>query len=384
MKLRNLTSKDVAGKKVIYRVDYNVPLKDGKILDNSRIALSVPTIRFLLDSGAKEIHILSHLGRPTGTYDPNFSMSLVLSEIEKLVKHPCEFRKFLKPSASRIQLHGNLRFSSGEMSNDTTFLKRLLQLGGEVYVNDAFSVCHRTYASIVGIPTYLPAFPGLLLRSEVSQLKPLRIPMQQSGLSVLLGGVRLESKTNIMSHYAQHADNLLIGGALANGFLEFNGHCIGKSISYKPYFASIEKIIETALKYKKNLLIPVDVLVTNKNNLTFKNINEITEKDSIVDIGPKTIALFKKVLSESKEIVWNGPMGKFEDKGCDKGTLEMMKIISAQKSCKTVIGGGDTLEALDRFGLGRNAFTHVSTGGVAMLEFLEGKDLPGIEVLSIA
>ena len=384
MKLKKLTAEAVKGKKVAYRVDYNVPLKNRKILDNSRIALSIPTLKFLLKSGAKEVHIFSHLGRPKNPKDDDYSMQIIIPELEKLLGHKCEFRKYCKPGDSKIQVHGNLRFAKGEYTNDPKFVQRLLGTGVEVYVSDAFSVSHHIYASVVGLATFLPAYAGLTMQKEVESLTPLKIRSKQKGLTLLIGGARLETKLGVLLHYAKVAENLLIGGVLANSFLAYEGTNVGKSTIDRAHFTVIHDILKIAEKHETKIHLPTDAAVSPSLEVPsteIKKVSELSKSDIIVDIGPETIRNFGRVLQHSKEMIWNGPMGLFEKNRAAKGTREMLKVISAQKSSRTVVGGGDTLEALDKFGVDRSAFTHVSTGGVAMLEFLEGKELPGIEVL---
>ena len=384
MKLKKLTPEAVKGKRIAYRVDYNVPLKDGKINDPSRIALTIPTIKFLLKSGAKEIHIFSHLGRPKTPKDEEYSMQILVPELEKLLKKKCHFQKNYTPGKEQIQIHGNLRFEQGEATNDPKFVQKILNTGVDLYINDAFSVCHHIYASVVGCATFLPSYPGFIVQKEVESLSPLQVRSKQKKLTILVGGARLETKLGALLHYAKVAEDLVIGGVLANSFLAFEGLNVGKSLIDRSHFGVIQEIIDVAKENKTQIHLPTDVIVSDSLQATTvqtKKLSDLSKQDIILDLGPETIKNFSQILKKSKEIIWNGPMGLFENNKCAKGTREMLKTISAQKSTRTLVGGGDTLEALDKFGVDRSAFTHVSTGGVAMLEFLEGKELPGIEVL---
>lgn len=384
METKKLNASQVKDKIVAIRVDFNVPLKNGKVTENTRIVESIPTLKFLLESGAKQIHILSHLGRPKGINDPQLSLALVLPELEKQLGETVEFRGDFTAGAARIQLHENVRFFPGEKKNDPEFIQMLLGLGAEVFVNDGFAVAHRAHASVIGLASFLPAFPGFLLQKEIDHLSPFLSQKKMSGLTVVVGGAKIETKVKVLEHFALTAENILIGGALANTFLAARGFNVGASFYEDDQLETAHKILKTAEKNNTHLHLPVDVccgesMESADTNIT--NVDSVASTDRIFDIGPKTIKNYQTVLNQSDIIIWNGPLGCFEYNPFAEGTKQVLKTIAALKSAKTILGGGDTLDALKKFGVSKAAFTHVSTGGGSMLEFLEGKELPGIEVL---
>ncbi len=384
MQIKKLTSEAVKDKIVAIRVDFNVPIDNGKVSENTRIAESIPTLKFLLENGAKEIHILSHLGRPKGAPDPKYSLKVVLSELESLLGKSVEFRETLTSGESRIQLHENVRFYAGEKKNAPDFIQELLSLNAEVFINDGFAVSHRPHASVIGLASYLPAYPGFLLQKEIDHLSPFLSDKKIEGLTVVVGGAKIETKVKVLEHFAQTAENIIIGGALANTFLAAQGFNVGESFYEEDQLDITRKIITLAEKNQTGLHLPIDVICADSmesNETVDIPTQNVMGSMKIFDMGIKTINSYKEILQHSKTIIWNGPLGCFEFKPFEKGTREVLKTIAAQKSAQTILGGGDTLDALKKFGVEKDAFTHVSTGGGAMLEFLEGKDLPGIEVL---
>lgn len=384
MRIAPLTAEMIRDQVVVVRVDFNVPLKDGQVSENTRIVESIPTLRFLLDHGAKRIHILSHLGRPKDAPDPKFSLKPVLPELEKHLGEKVEWRENYTAGNGLVQLHENVRFNPGEKTNDPKFIQQLLKLGADVFVNDGFAVSHRSHASVVGLPSFLPAYPGFLLQKEIDHLSPFLSNKKIPGLAVLVGGAKMETKVRVLEYFCKTAENILIGGALANTFLVAQGFDVGESLYEEEQLDMARRVLELAERNNTGIHLPVDVICADDIN-SEKTLNvpveDVLGDMKIFDIGSKSIASYSEILQHAKTIIWNGPVGCFEKKPFQAGTCELLKVIAAQKSAKTILGGGDTLEAIRTFGVTKDAFTHVSTGGGAMLEFLEGKELPGIEVL---
>jgi len=384
MQTQKLTAEKVKDKVVAIRVDFNVPLKNGKVSENTRIVESIPTLKFLIEHGAKRIHILSHLGRPKGLNDPQLSLALVLPELEKQLGETVEFRGDFTPGKSMIQLHENVRFYEGEKKNDPAFIQDLLKLEAEVFINDGFAVSHRGHASVIGLASYLPAYPGFLLQKEIDHLTPFLSHKKMEGLTVVVGGAKIETKVKVLEHFAKTADNILVGGALANTFLAAQGHKVGASFYEDDQMEVAQRILKSAEAHGTTIGLPVDVTCGEAMDSTDTQtvmLEQVSDDMRIFDIGPKTVKNYEAVLNQSQTIIWNGPLGCFEYPAFEAGTKNVLKTIAALKSCQTILGGGDTLDALKKFGVSKSAFTHVSTGGGAMLEFLEGKELPGIEVL---
>jgi len=384
MHILPLTADAVRDQIVAVRVDFNVPLKDGQVSENTRIIESIPTLKFLLDNGAKRIHILSHLGRPKGEINAKLSLKVVIPELEKALGTTVEWREAYTPDDSLVQLHENVRFNPGEKKNAPEFIQALLKLKADIFVNDGFAVSHRSHASVVGLPSFLPSFPGFLLQKEIDNLSPFLSKKRIEGLCVLVGGAKMETKVRVLEHFSKTAENILIGGALANTFLVAQGYDVGESLYEEDQVEVARRVLELADKHNTGIHLPVDVICADDINST--EAVDVPAEDvlgdmKIFDIGANSIKSYGEILQHAKTIIWNGPVGCFEKAPFEAGTRELLKIIAAQKSSQTILGGGDTLEALKKFGVSKSAFTHVSTGGGAMLEFLEGKDLPGIEAL---
>jgi phosphoglycerate kinase len=387
MQFKQLTASDVKGKVIVVRADLNVPLKNGRITETTRIDASIPTLKFLLKHGAKRIHLLSHLGRPKGKNVPELSLQVLVSELESRLNMPIEFRKEFTVGKELLQLHENVRFWEEETKNDPQFTRQLLDgLKPEVFINDGFGVSHRAHASVVGLAAYLPSFPGLLVQNEINHLSPFLSTEKIPGLTVVVGGAKMETKINVLRHFARTAENILVGGALANTFLAAEGFDIGKSLYEKNEIENAREVLALVGKYNTGFHLPVDVVCAeapkDMQSLDVP-IEDVSGLMRIFDLGPHSVASFSEILQHSKMIIWNGPVGLFEYKNFENGTHSILKTIASQKSAQTILGGGDTLDALRKFGVSRTAFTHVSTGGGAMLEFLEGKDLPGLEVLTV-
>ncbi len=357
MNLQSVKKANLKGKRVLLRVGFDVPIKNGKVVEDFRIKKSLPTVRLLQYKGAKVI-ILSHLGEKKASLKPvanylNFRLKnfkfiprLFGAEVEKSIA---------KMKEGDVIMLENLRSDSGEEKNDKNFAKKLAKMG-DAYVNEAFSVSHRAHASIVGIPAHLPSFAGLLFENELSNLN--RVFKPKHPFLLILGGVKFESKLGVLERFVKIADKIFIGGALANNFLKLKGMNIGKSI------------VDTKVSVKKYLnnrkiVLPVDAK---------------RKKDVILDIGPKTIKEVMDLVKKSKFILWNGPMGNFEDKKFARGT-EMTARIVASSPAVSIVGGGETIAAAKKAGV-IEQFSFVSSGGGAMLEFLAKRTLPGIEALA--
>lgn len=387
--LRSLSKKDLEGKRVLVRVDYNVPIESGEVADDTRIRASLPTINYLLDKSSIPI-ITSHLGRPKGRYQRELSLKPVAQHLSHLLKMDVKFIEDLEHGyedvdstlKDTVYLLENTRFYSGETKNEEGFA-RILARYGEVFVNDAFGTLHRAHASTFGVAKLFSVrVAGLLVEREVRYLTQVRENPEKPYI-VILGGAKVSDKIGVLENLLPKADYCMIGGGMAYTFLMAKGINPGKSITDSQ---SIDKVKGFLIEYADKVLLPEDHVITD----------EIKEGSSIelcegdipngyygVDIGPRTIARWTEVLDEAKTVFWNGPVGIFEIKGFDNGSIEIaLKLRELTKrGVVTVTGGGDTIRALHHAGVGDDEVTHASTGGGATLEFLAGKRLPGLEVL---
>lgn len=391
--MEKLTLKDVSfyKKNVLMRVDFNVPLDDRlQITDDTRIRATLPTIRYILDKNPKKIILMSHLGRPEGKRDPKYSLNPVAQRLEELLGQSVKFlddcigekiKKEIEDSKERIILLENLRFYAEEEKNDPNFAKELASFG-DIFVNDAFGTAHRAHASTEGVTHYLTSVAGLLLEKEIRYLgKTLENP--QRPFVVILGGAKVSDKIGVIENLLPRCDCLLIGGGMAYTFLYALNKQIGNSKLEKDKVSVAKEILERAKQLKKELVLPVDHLVVDKIEAgqAIEIVDdEIPQGKIAVDIGPKTVEEFKNILKKAKTVVWNGPLGIFEIEEFSKGTKEIATFL-AGISATTIIGGGDTASAIAKFKL-ENKMTHISTGGGASLEFMEGKVLPGIKALT--
>jgi len=383
---------DVAGKKVFLRVDFNVPLDEkGNITDDTRIRASLPTINYLIQKRAKVI-IVSHLGRPKGKVVEELRLTPVANRLSELLgrevkKAPgCIGEEVEKMVADlkegEVLLLENVRFYPGEEKNDPEFAKKLASLA-DIYVNDAFGTAHRAHASTEGVAHFLPAVAGFLMQKELETLGNL-LENPPRPFLVILGGAKVSDKIGVIYRFLDKADVLLIGGGMANTFLKASGLQTGKSLVEEDKIEVAKEILTLANKKEKSFYLPEDLVVVPelKENAPSK----IVKKDAIpleylaVDIGPETIKTYKAICSEAKTIFWNGPMGVFEMKPFAKGTYEIAEAV-ANSAAVSIIGGGDTVAAVEQSGL-TGKINHISTGGGASLEFLEGKELPGVKVLA--
>lgn len=384
---------DVSGKRVIVRVDFNVPLDaDLNVTDNTRIRLALPTINYLIRKGAKII-LMSHLGRPKDAVEEKYRLTPAAKELGKLIGKPVkkfddifspEIRDYIenKMQFSDIVLLENLRFNPGEKKNDIKFAENLASLA-DIYVDDAFGAAHRAHASITGITQFLPAVSGLLMQKEVEVLSNL-LENPEKPFAAVLGGSKVSDKILVIENLLKKVDVLVLGGGMVYTFLKAQGFEIGQSICEDEQLEYASKLIETAVKYNVKLILPVDVIIAAEfaEDAEFKNvdIDSIPPEWQGMSIGKKTTELYIREISKAKTIFWNGPMGVFEFKNFAESTEKIAKAI-AESGAVSVAGGGDTLAAIKKFGLG-DKFTHISSGGGASMEFLEGKVLPGVAALN--
>ncbi len=383
---------DVSHKRVLVRVDFNVPLSpDGKVLDDFRIRASLPTINYLIENNAKVI-LMTHLGRPKGRVVPNLRLDPVAKVLSELINRPvkklddCIGEEVKKEVFSMkdgdIILLENLRFHKEEKENNPEFARELASLG-EVYVDDAFATAHRIAASTVGVASYLPAVAGLLMEKEINALTKVLTAPEHPFVAVL-GGAKVSDKIGVIQNLMNKVDAFLIGGGMCFTFLKAKGYKIGYSLCEDEKLSFAQELMKEAKEKGIKVILPADVVVTPeiKEGAPSKvvDIEEIPGDEIGVDIGPKTVEIFKNELSKAKTIVWNGPLGVFEIKQFAKGTYDVAEFIGTLDGVTAVAGGGETAAALRRFGADKK-ITHVSTGGGAFLKFLEGHSLPAIDVL---
>ncbi|GMT48731.1 MAG: phosphoglycerate kinase [bacterium] len=378
---------DLKGKRVIMRVDFNVPLdNDCKVTDTTRIEAVLPTIKYILDQRASLI-LMSHLGRPKGKVIDNLSLGPVAKELTHLLDKEVRLvndyinNKIMDLHPGQIILLNNLRFHSGEEANDPQFAKMLADLA-DVYVNDAFGTAHRSHASTVGITEYLPAVSGFLMEKELDYLgKTLSKP--ERPFVAIVGGAKISTKITVLEALLDKVDTLIIGGGMTYTFCKGEGWLIGDSLFDESYFEMAKGLIETAKQKGVELLIPVDHIIADKfdNNARTKVvIGDIPDDFIGMDIGPKTIDLINIKLRGAKTVLWNGPLGVFEMENFSKGTFSVAKTLG-EIDAVTIVGGGDSVAAINQSGVA-DKISHISTGGGAAIEFIEGKKLPGIEALN--
>jgi len=389
MKKTSVKDIDLKDKNVLIRCDFNVPLGNNlNVTDDTRIKESLPTINYVLEKGVKKAILMSHLGRPEGKVIEDLRLDPIKERLEDLLDglkvkklNDCrgeDVKKEIEESEERIILLENLRFYSEEEKNDFGFAKELAQLA-DIYVNDAFGTAHRAHASTEGIAKFLPSVAGLLMDKEIEFLGNL-LENPKKPFVTILGGAKVSDKIGIIQNLLTKVDKILIGGGMAYTFLKAEGKNVGNS---KLERERIEIAREILNKAKEKIFLPIDNVASKEIDSEAKIEicgQDIPESLMGVDIGPKTIDLFKKELKDAKTVFWNGPLGVFEIDKFDKGTKEIALFISGLK-VKTIIGGGDTVSAIKKFRLEKK-FSHISTGGGAALEFLEGKILPGIAALN--
>jgi len=387
---QNLTLK---GKKVLLRVDLNVPMKSGTITETSRIEKILPTIKLLIEKEAKII-ILSHIGRPKGKIVEGMSLEPISKKISEFLNKEVLFdknqinentiSKINKISNGSILVLENIRFNEGEETNDKEFSKKIASLG-DIYINDAFSCSHRAHASIEGITKHISSYFGLQITEETNALKRITSEIKKP-ITLIIGGSKISTKIKIIKNLIKKFDDIIIVGGMANTMLKHTGSKIGKSIYEHDCENLIKEILEKSKAYNCQINCPIDVIVSKNFYGTGKNkeIGEIENDEMILDIGPKTILSIKKIIDSSNTVLWNGPAGYFENSNFANGTKEIIKIIT-ERTLKdkifSVAGGGETVAAINKFNK-FDSFTFVSTAGGAFLEFLEGKKLPGISAIN--
>ena len=364
---------DLQGKRVLVRVDFNVPVKDGKVADDTRIKASLPTIRHILEKGGKAV-LVSHLGRPDGKPNDKYSLKPVAGRLQELLGKPVDFGE---PKGGAVTLLENVRFDPGEEKNDDGLAKKLSTYG-DVYVNDAFGTAHRAHSSTAGVTKYFKqSAAGFLIDKEIQYLgKVLTNP--DKPFIAIMGGSKVSDKILILEQLTKKVDAIIVGGGMAYTLLKAQGKPVGNSKVESDKLDLAKKILSSA-----RIVLPVDHVAADKFDAAAKTqvVADVPDGWMGLDIGPKTVELFKKELSAAKTVLWNGPLGVFEMDPFAAGTKAIAQYLAGLKGCTSIVGGGDTAAAVEKFGVA-DKMSHVSTGGGASLEFLEGKELPGIAALT--
>ncbi|MBR9677449.1 phosphoglycerate kinase [Candidatus Woesearchaeota archaeon] len=377
--LKSVTKAKLKNKRVLLRVDFNVPLKNGFVSDDSRIHAAIPTIKTILKQKPVQLIIMAHLGRPGGKVVRELRMDPIAKRLEKLLKQKVvklDDYTTKKDAKNKVLMLENLRFFKGEEKNDVKFAKTLASVA-DVYVNDAFGVCHRKHASVHAITKYLPLYAGLLLLSEIEHLQ-LKKPARP--FIALIGGAKVSTKIPMIEQLLKKADAVLVGGAMIFTFYRAMGLSTGKSIVEKKYVSLAKKML---FKAKGKIVLPTDIVIASKavKGVKTKNVSVGNIPNNMIglDIGSESTQVFNEILKSAKTVFFNGPMGLFEVKPFDKATNELAKTI-ANSRAKSIVGGGDSLAAIKKLKLEKK-FSHISTGGGASIALIEGKKLPGIEAL---
>ncbi len=391
MNKKSIRDVDLKGKRVFCRVDFNVPMKEGKITDETRIRAALPTIQYLVEQGAKVI-LASHLGRPKGQVVEEMRLTPVAARLGELLgKDVKKADEAFGPVAQEmvaamnegdVLVLENVRFYAGEEKNDAELAKEFAALA-DIFVNDAFGAAHRAHASTAGIADYLPAVSGLLMEKELDVLgKALSNP--ERPFTAIIGGAKVKDKIGVIRHLLDKVDNLIIGGGLAYTFVKALGHEIGLSLCEDDKIELAKEFMQLAKEKGVNFYMPVDVVITEEFSETattkIVGIDSIPSNWEGVDIGPKTREIYADVIKNSKLVVWNGPMGVFEMTAFAEGTKAVGQALAEAEDTYSVIGGGDSAAAVEKFGMA-DKMSHISTGGGASLEFMEGKELPGVVCL---
>ena len=390
MNKKSVRDLDLQGKRVLVRVDFNVPVKDGKVTDDTRIQRALPTIRHLLSEGGRPI-LISHLGRPKGEPDPHYAMDPVAERLEELLGEPVlkldaavgpEVEEELDGWDGRgVVLLENSRFYPGETKNDPEFAEQLAALA-DLYVDDAFGAAHRAHATTVGVAERLPAAAGLLLEEEVDYLDGVLEDPERPFVAIL-GGAKVSDKLGVVESLLEVANTLLVGGAMCFTFFKARGYAVGHSLVEDDYLGEARRLMDEA---GDKLVLPVDVVVADRMEegagSETAGVDAIPSDKMGLDIGPRTVELFEEHISGARTIFWNGPMGVFEIETFAKGTEDVARAVAAAcaEGATSVIGGGDSVAAVRKLGL-EDRMSHISTGGGASLEYVEGKELPGVAVL---
>lgn len=391
MVLNTIREADLKNKRVLIRVDFNVPLKEGKVTDATRIVAALPTINYILSQPGTSLVVMSHFGRPKGKKNPDFSMVPVGKKFEELLGRPVKVapdvigdevkKEVASLKAGEVLLLENCRFYPDEEANNPEFAKELASYG-DLYVNDAFGTAHRAHASTEGVSHYLPSYAGFLIEKEVKFMAPL-LENPAKPFVAIIGGSKVSSKISVLESLVKTCDTIVIGGGMAYTFLKVLGHQIGKSLVEDDYIETAKNFLAAAKAKGVKVILPVDHICAENFAEDAAPITvdatDIPENLMGMDIGPKTTKMIVDELANAKSVVWNGPMGVFEFASFAKGTEDVAKALAASNAT-TVVGGGDSVAAINKFGLAEK-ISHVSTGGGASLEFLEGKTLPGIKAL---
>ena len=382
---------DVYEKKVLLRVDFNVPIKDGKVASNKRILEALPTINYLLQHKAKLI-VCSHLGRPDGKREKKYSLKPVFEELKRLLPEVTMYfsnevvgakveKAVSNLKSNQLLLLENLRFEAGEEQNDEEFVKKLSSIA-DIFVLDAFGTSHRKHASTYGVAKILPGVAGLLLKKELDTFETI-LKNPQRPFVAILGGAKVADKIDIVKNLLDKVDTVLIGGGMCFTFLKAIKADVGKSLVDDDKLEFCYEIIKQAINKKVKIILPIDFVCAQQIDCGDAEIYKLGKMPADLmglDIGPKTVKLFKKYIKRAKTIVWNGPLGAFENELFENGTKCVAQIIAKNKKCVSVVGGGDVVSAIEKFHL-EDGFSHISTGGGASLKLLEGKTLPAVEVL---
>ena len=390
--LKTIDQLDASGKRVVMRVDFNVPVKDGVVTDDTRIKAALPTIKHLLEQGARLV-LMSHRGRPSGEgFEEEFSLRPAALRLSELLGSPVVFAvDVVGPDAQakaaslkdgQVLLIENLRFDKREKKNDPAFCEELAKLG-EVYVNDAFGTAHRAHASTAGLANLLPAYAGYLMANEVSTLTGM-LDQPKRPFVAILGGSKVSDKIQVIDALMDKADTLIIGGGMCFTFLLAQGKKVGTSLKEEDWVERAGEMIKRAAEKDVKLLLPVDVVVADKfaedANTKTVSVDEIPDDMMGLDIGPETAKIYAQAIAEGKTVFWNGPMGVFEMDAFAVGTKDVALAVAANKEADTIIGGGDSVAAVNKFDLA-DQMTFISTGGGASMELVEGKELPGVAAL---
>jgi phosphoglycerate kinase len=392
MAIRSVRDLDVAGKRVLVRVDFNVPLlPDGSVGDDTRLRASLPTVHYLLEHGAA-VMLMSHLGRPKGGPDPKLSLAPVAARLAELLGQPVQFApdcvgpetaalaRALQPG--QVLLLENLRFHAEEERNDPAFAQQLAGLA-DLYVNDAFGAAHRAHASTAAIARLLPSAAGLLMQREIEVLSGL-LEAPKKPFGAIIGGAKISSKIGVLEQLLARIDLLVLGGAMANTFLKAQGYAVGASLVEDDQLAVARQTLQTAAQRAVQVILPVDVVIADRfaadAALQVVAADEILPGWTVLDVGPQTVELIRQAVTRCATVLWNGPLGMFEFPAFAGGTLAVAHMLADNPGIVSVVGGGESVAAVEQAGLA-DRITHVSTGGGASLELLEGKTLPGVAAL---
>lgn len=391
MDLRTVNSIDLKDKRVLIRVDFNVPLKEGVVTDPTRIERALPTIKYILEQEGTSVVVMTHLGRPKGEKKPEFSLRPVAEKFSELLgrevimAEDCIGEAVEAQAAAlepgQVLLLENVRYYKEETKNDPEFAAKLARLG-DVFINDAFGTAHRAHASTEGVTKYLPSAAGFLIEKEVAFFAPL-LSAPEKPFVAIIGGAKVSSKIGVLQTLLDTCDTIIIGGGMSFTFLKVLGKEIGSSLFEEDYLSVAEKLLTSAEEKGVKILLPLDHVCASEFSETAEAVavdsQNVPDGMLGLDIGPKTLKEIESTLSTARSIVWNGPMGVFEFDTFARGTTEVARMV-AESDGTTVVGGGDSVAAVNKFGFA-DRIDHVSTGGGASLEFLEGKSLPGIAAL---